>query len=177
MPTRWDLVEHRGATANQLRAHLQIVFPGRVAPEALHQRMDGAPYGNTRHDADAHAAVTLVSIWVLSALNTQIDNTADSMAEQFANHADAHIVASLPRAGTVRAAQILTEIGDSSGRVPAAESLACLPGFRPSTWRSGRVTTATLRWSPGKELRDALRDALCDFAGDCGRPNHWAEDR
>jgi transposase len=171
---RRDPVEHRVATANHPLAHLQIAFPGRVGAEVLHQWMDGAPGGKTRHDADAHAhaAVTLAFVAVLRALNTQIENTPDSMAEQIADHPDAHIVASLPRAGTVRAAQVLAEIGDSSGRVPAAESLACLTGVRPSTWRSGKVKAATLRWSPGKELRDAL----CDFAGDCGRPNHWAED-
>jgi transposase len=214
---RRDLVEHRVAAANQLRAHLQIVLPGivglfadldsqvslaflerfttqakadwltparlgawlakigysgKVAPEVLHQRLLAAPRGTTDPDAEAHAATTLAFVAVLRTLNTQIGVLADSIAEQLAVHPDAHIVTSLPRAGTLRAARLLAEIGDARGRFPTAESLACLAGVAPSTRQSGKVKAVTFRWSADKELRDAL----CDFAGDCRRANPWAED-
>jgi transposase len=214
---RRDLVEHRVAAANQLRAHLQIVFPGvvglfaaldsaislafierftsqtkadwltskrlgewlakqgysgKVAPEVLHQRLLAAPRGTTDLDADAHAATTLAFVAVLRTLNTQIQVLADNIAEQFEAHPDAHIVKSLPRAGTLRAARLLAEIGDARGRFPTADSLACLAGVAPSTRQSGKVKAVTFRWSADKELRDAL----CDFAGDCRRANPWAED-
>ena len=214
---RRDLVEHRVAAANQLRAHLQIVFPGvvglfadldsqtslaflerfttqakadwltparlgawlakigysgKVAPEILHQRLLDAPRGTTDVDADAHASTTLAFVAVLHTLNTQIAALADSIAEQLAVHPDAHIVKSLPRAGTLRAARLLAEIGDARGRFPTAESLACLAGVAPSTRQSGKVKAVTFRWSADKQLRDAL----CDFAGDCRRANPWAED-
>lgn len=214
---RRDLVEHRVAAANQLRAHLQIVFPGvvglfaaldsqvslaflerfttqakadwltpvrlgawltkigysgKVAPEVLHQRLLDAPRGTTDTDAEAHAATTLAFLAVLRTLNTQITALADSIAEQLAVHPDAHIVKSLPRAGTLRAARLLAEIGDARGRFPTADALACLAGVAPSTRQSGKIKAVTFRWSADKELRDAL----CDFAGDCRRANPWAED-
>lgn len=214
---RRDLVEHRVAAANQLRAHLQIVLPGivglfadldsqvslafverfttqakvdwltparlgawlskvgysgKVAPEVLHQRLLAAPRGTTDVDADAHAATTLVFVKVLRTLNTQIAVLADSIAEQFEAHPDAHIVKSLPRAGTLRAARLLAEIGDARGRFPTADALACLAGVAPSTRQSGKVKAVTFRWSADKQLRDAL----CDFAGDCRRASPWAED-
>ncbi len=214
---RRDLVEHRVAAANQLRAHLQIVFPGvvgmfsdldsaisltflerfttqaradwltvdrlaswltkqgysgKVAPHVLHQRLLAAPRGTTGAEAAAHAAVTSAFITVLHSLNTQIAALAETIAEQLKAHPDAHIVTSLPRAGTLRAARLLAEIGDARGRFPTADALACLAGVAPSTRQSGKVKTVTFRWSADKELRDAL----CDFAGDCRRTNPWAED-
>lgn len=214
---RRDLVEHRVAAANQLRAHLQIVLPGvvglfsdldsqvsltflerfttqakvdwltpprlgawlakqgysgRVAPEVLHGRMLAAPRGSTSPDAEDHAATTLAFVAVLRTLNIQIHALADSIAAQLDVHPDAHIVKSLPRAGTLRAARLLAEIGDARGEFPTADSLACLAGVAPSTRQSGKVKAVTFRWSADKELRDAL----CDFAGDCRRANPWAED-
>ncbi len=214
---RRDLVEHRVAAANQLRAHLQIVLPGvvglfsaldsqvslaflerfttqtkvdwltparlggwlskvgysgKVAPETLHQRLLAAPRGTTDTDTEPHAATTLAFVAVLRSLNTQIASLADSIAEQLEIHPDEHIVRSLPRAGTLRAARLLAEIGDARGRFPTAESLACLAGVAPSTRQSGKVKAVTFRWACDRELRDAL----CDFAGDCRRANPWAED-
>ena len=214
---RRDLVQHRVAAANQLRAHLQIVFPGvvglfaaldspvslaflerfstqakadwltphrldawltkigytgGVAPQALHQRLIAAPRGTTDTDAEAHAVTTLAFVALLRTLNTQIAALADTITEQLETHPDAHIVTSLPRAGTLRAARLLAEIGDARGRFPTPESLACLAGVAPSTRQSGKVKAVTFRWSADKELRDAL----CDFAGDCRRANPWAQD-
>jgi len=214
---RRDLVEHRVAAANQLRAHLQIVFPGvvglfadldsqislaflerfttqakadwlttdrltawlrkhgysgRVDPDVLHRRLLAAPRGTTDIDADIHAATTSAFAAVLRTLNTQISALADSIADQLDVHPDAHIVTSPPRAGTLRAARLLAEIGDARGRFPTPDSLACLAGVAPSTRQSGKTKAVTFRWSADKELRDAL----CDFAGDCRRANPWADD-
>jgi len=214
---RRDLVTHRVAAANQLRAHLQIVLPGvvglfaaldsqtslaflerfttqakvdwltpsrlgawltkigysgKVAPEMLHQRLLAAPRGTTDIDAEAHAATTLAFVAVLRSLNTQIAALTNSITDQFEVHPDAHIVKSLPRAGTLRAARLLAEIGDARGRFPTASALACLAGVAPSTRQSGKAKAVTFRWAADKELRDAL----CDFAGDCRRANPWADD-
>jgi transposase len=214
---RRDLVEHRVAAANQLRAHLQIVFPGavglfaaldsaislafierfttqdkadrltparlgtwlakqgysgRIAPEVLHARLLAAPRGITGPGTDAHSAVTLSFVAVLRALNTQIDVLADSITEQLETHPDAHIVKSLPRSGTLRAARLLAEIGDARGRFPTPDTLACLAGVAPSTRQSGKIKAVTFRWSADNQLRDAL----CDFAGDSRHANTWAAD-
>jgi transposase len=212
---RRDLVEHRVAAANQLRAHLQIVFPGATSlfaaidsaisltflerfttqakadwlspkrlstwlssvsytghtdPEILHTRLLAAPHGTTGAEAETHTVTTLAFVAILRSLNTQIEALASSIAEQLAIHPDAHIVTSLPRSGTLRAARLLAEIGDARGRFPTADSLACLAGVAPSTRQSGKVKAVTFRWGANKELRDAV----CDFAGGSRHANPWA---
>ncbi|SNT46886.1 Transposase IS116/IS110/IS902 family protein, partial [Asanoa hainanensis] len=98
-----------------------------------------------------------------NALETQI---ADTLAQ----HPDRDIFTSLPRAGTVRAARLLAEIGDARGRFPTPASLAGLAGVTPSTRQSGQVRVVTFRWAVDKQLRGAV----CDFAADSRHTNPWA---
>lgn len=215
---RKDLVEARVATANQLRAHLRVVFPGAVGlfrdidspislrflkrfpsesraawlserrlgawlvanhycgrkgPEVLYGRLHGAAHGTVGDEADVRAAVTLAFVAVLETLRAQIDELTTRIAELLEVHPDGQIFTSLPRAGTVRAAALLAEIGDCRARFPDADSLACLAGVAPSTRASGRHRAVTFRWSSDKKLREAL----CDFAGDSWQGNAWAEKR
>ena len=216
--TRKDLVETRVHVANQLRAHLQLVFPGAVglfadidspislaflgrfpsearaawlserrlgawlsaqgycgrkSPAELFARLRRAPSGSGGEEGDARGAVTLALVTVLRTLVDQIAELTARIAELLALHPDGTIFASLPRAGTVRAATLLAEIGDCRARFPDAESLCALAGVVPSTRRSGRFSATTFRWTCDKRLRDAL----CDFAGDSWRGNLWAEHR
>jgi transposase len=83
------------------------------------------------------------------------------------------VFASLPRAGTVRAARLLAEIGDVRGRYPTPEALTCLAGAAPSTRQSGKVKVVAFRWAVDKQLRGAV----IDFAGDSRHANPWAADR
>lgn len=215
---RKDLVETRVATANQLRAHLRIVFPGAVGlfrdidsaislrflerfpsatraawlsekrlaawlrangycgrknPDELYRRLAEAAHGTTGDEGDARAAITLAYLSVLKALRAQIDELDSRIAELLDAHPDAHIFRSLPRAGTIRAATLLAEIGDCRARFPDPESLTCLAGVAPSTRSSGRHRAVTFRWSSDKKLRDAI----CDFAGDTMRASPWADHR
>jgi transposase len=212
---RKDLVAHRVAACNQLRAHLQASFPGAVGlfadldspislaflarfdcqdradwlsgkrlaawlkgagycgrkdPAELHQRLTAAPRGATGDDGTARAHITRALLAVLTSLVTQIRALAAQIAEQLAMHADAHIFTSLPRAGTVRAARLLAEIGDCRQRFPDPESLMCLAGAAPSTRQSGKARSVTFRWAVDKQLRDAV----CDFAADSRHASPWA---
>ena len=214
---RKDLVGHRIALANQLRAHLQRAFPGavglfadidspinlrflarfdcqeradwlspkrlaawlasvgycgRVAPATLHARLAAAPRGAIGEEGAAQAHVTRALLAALTTLVEQIKALAEQIDEQLALHADAHVFTSLPRAGTVRAARLLAEIGDCRARFPTPESLACLAGVAPSTRQSGKHHAVGFRWAADKQLRDAI----CDFAGDSRRANPWAAD-
>ncbi|HEX2398942.1 MAG TPA: IS110 family transposase, partial [Mycobacterium sp.] len=211
---RKDLVAHRVAVANQLRAHLKIVFPGaiglfaaldspislafltrfdcqdradwlsvnrlgawlasigysgRTDASVLYARLTSAPRGTAGTD---HTATTAAFVALLCSLVTQIKALDDAIAEQLARHADAHIFTSLPRSGTVRAARVLSEIGDCRARFPTPESLACLAGVAPSTRQSGKIKHVGFRWAADKQLRDAVTD----FAGDSRRANPWAAD-
>jgi transposase len=215
--TRKDLVGHRVAVANQLRAHLRTVFPGavglfadldspislafltrfttqdradwlspkrlgawlasvgypgRVDPAVLHARLIAAPRGAIGDHGVAEAHTTLALVAVLTSLIDQIKNLTSQIEQQLNRHADAHIFTSLPRVARIRAARLLSEIGDCRARFPTPESLACLAGVAPSTRQSGKIRTIGFRWACDKNLRDAVTD----FAGDSRRANPWADD-
>jgi transposase len=212
---RKDLVVHRVALANQLRAHLQQVFPGAVGlfdevdnrislrflsrfdcqdradwltpkrlgiwlrsvaysgrstPEVLHGRLTSATRGVTGEQGVATAHITRALVAALSSLAEQIKVLSTRISEQLEAHADGHIFASLPRSGRIRAARLLSEIGDCRGRFPTPEALFCLAGVAPSTRKSGRVKIVSFRWAVDKQLRDAV----CDFANDSRHASPWA---
>ena len=123
-------------------------------------------------EAEARAAITLGLLAAIEAINTQIAALADRIEEQLDLHPDAAIFTSLPRAGKVRAARLLAEIGDARGRYTTPEALTCLAGVAPTTRQSGKVTVVAFRWAADKQLRDAV----CDFAGDSRHANPWAAD-
>jgi transposase len=214
---RKDLVGHRVAAANQLRAHLDSAMPGvvglfsaldapislaflarfstqdaldkltearlagwltrqrysgRTSAAVLLERIRTAPRGPAGKYAAGLAGITTALLATLSALVEQISILDKRIAAVFAAHPDRQIFAGLPKAGTLRAARLLAEIGDARGRFPTASSLACLAGAAPSTRHSGRSKVVTFRWAVDKNLRDAV----CDFAGDSFHANAWAHD-
>lgn len=215
---RKDMVEHRVAIANQLRAHLKIVFPGvvglfsdldspislrflqrfpstgkaqwlsekrltawlrtqgyggRRTAAALYRHLAEAPCGLAGDEGDARSTVTSAFVTILTALDTEIKQLNRRISDLLDAHPDGPIFRSLPRAGTVRAATLLAEIGDCRARFPEPEALASLAGVTPSTRASGKHRAVTFRWSANKKLRDAI----CDFAGDTRKGNEWARQR
>jgi transposase len=214
---RKDLVKHRVAAANQLRAHLRNVLPavvglfseldsaisltfltrfdtqdkldwltpkrlgdwlakqgysGGVDPAVLHQRILDAPRGASGTHGTAQTPITASYVALLRTLVQQIKALEKAIDRQLTAHADAHIFTSLPRAGRVRAARLLAEIGDCRGRFPTPESLTCLAGAAPSTRQSGKLRAVGFRWACDKQLRDAVTD----FAADTRLANPWAAD-
>jgi transposase len=213
---RKDLVAHRVAAANRLRAHLAVAFPaavglfseldgplslaflarfgsqdgaagldedamagwlstlparGNPAPAAvLCARLQAAPPGATGRDGAAQAGVTTALTATLTTLSAQIKALEIQIAGQLAAHPDSHIFTPLPRAGTLRAARLLAEIGDCRSRFPDPWSLAALAGVAPVTRQSGSHISRTFRWA----VSHPLRDAVCDFAGDSRHASAWA---
>lgn len=155
---RKDLVGHRVALANQLRAYLNAFYPapvgllheldgqmsikflsrfdcqdradwltpkrvasflagirycGSTTPEKMHARIAAVPRGAT---GDVGAAAVHVTRALLSALRCVVEQI-EVLTDQITEHVDAHVVTSLPCAGTLRAARLLAEIGDA-GPVP-----------------------------------------------------------
>jgi transposase len=140
--------------------------------DRLWDHLHDAPRGTTGHEAAARAEITLALVAALTGLRTQIKALEEQIADQLAHHPDAAIFTSLPKAGTVRAARLLAEIGDARGRFPTPEALACLAGATPSTKQSGKVKVVTFRWA----VDNQLRGAVVDFAGDSHHANPWAAD-
>jgi transposase len=140
--------------------------------DRLWDHLHDAPRGTTGDEAVARAEITLALVAALTSLRTQIKTLEHQIADQLAHHPDAAIFTSLPKAGTVRAARLLAEIGDARGRFPTPEALTCLAGAAPSTKQSGKVKVVTFRWAADKQLRGAV----IDFAGDSHHANPWAAD-
>src|SRR4029077_5404265 len=141
-------------------------YHGRISPAVLYERLSSAPGGATGEQAAASAQVTRALAAVLASLNTQIKALEAQIAGQLAAHADGHIFTSLPRSGTVRAARLLTEIGDCRARFPdpPTESGAPRPpppppravlsraGPAPPPRQSGKHKAVTFRWAVSKQL-------------------------
>jgi transposase len=81
------------------------------------------------------------------------------------------IFTSLPKAGHgVRAAALLSELGDVRTRFPDEEALAALAGVAPVTRASGKLRSVGFRWACDKKLRAAV----IDFADDSRHGSPWA---
>src|SRR6266545_4307919 len=193
---RRDLVAHRVAVANQPRAHLATAMPaavdlfadldspislrflarasysGHTSAQTLYGRISAAPRGATGTHGQALAGITRAYLATLTTITAQIHALKQQITQAFDAHPDKPVFAALPKAGTVRAARLLAEIGDARGRFPTPDSLACLAGAAPSTRQSGKVKIVAFRWAVDKQLRDAV----CDFAGDSRHANAWAAD-
>jgi len=86
--------------------------------DRLWAHLRDAPRGTTGDQAATRAEITLSLVATLSGLREQIAAVDKQIAVQPAAHPDAAIFTSLPKAGTVRAARLLAEIGDARGRYP-----------------------------------------------------------
>jgi transposase len=146
-------------------------YCGRTPTRVLLQRLQDAAAGLGGEHGHAAAHPTLAYVHTLDAIRTQIATLEAQIAEQLALHPDRAIFQSLPRAGRIRAAKLLVEIGDARGRFPTDASLAALAGAAPSTRQSGRHQVVTFRWACDKHLREAVMD----FAGDSRRASPWAQ--
>jgi len=147
-------------------------YPQPARAEQLHAHLVAATRGTVGDQADARAHITTALVAGLSALRAQIKALEEQIETQLHAHPDAVVFTSLPKAGIVRAARLLVEIGDCRGRYPTPESLTSLAGVTPSTRQSGKVRIVSFRWAVDKELRGAVTD----FAGDSHHANAWAAD-
>lgn len=147
-------------------------YCGHKTGSELHQRLVDAPRGLAGLEADARAVVTLALVDSIEQLNARIDDLERQIREALELHPDAHIFTSLPKAGIVRAATMLAEIGDARGRFPTDDALAALAGCAPSTRRSGKLHAVTFRFACDKKLRDAI----VNFADDSRHASPWAAD-
>lgn len=145
-------------------------YSGNKTGRQLHDHIVAAPRGLDGIEAETRATVTLALLDAIAELNDQIRVLQRQIREQLALHPDAHIFTSLPKAGTVRAATLLAEIGDARGRFPTDDALAALAGCAPSTRKSGKLHAVTFRFACDKKLRDAI----INFADDSRHASPWA---
>ncbi len=147
-------------------------YSGRTPAATFLQRLHSAPAGLTGTEANARRHVTLALLTAIDVIEAQAAELTRRIKEALGLHPDGEIFTSLPRAGQVRAAALLAEIGDARGRYPTWETLAAAAGACPVTYASGKHRGVSFRYAADSKLRRALTD----FADDSRHANPWAAD-
>jgi transposase len=147
-------------------------YPGRTPAVVFIDRLRTAPAGLTGIEAAARRHITLALLAAIDAIEAQAAELTGRIKAALAQHPDAPIFTSLPRAGQLRAAALLAEIGDARGRYPDAGALAAAAGVCPVTFESGKHRAVGFRYIADLKLRRALTD----FADDSRHANPWAAD-
>jgi transposase len=162
--------EHLGE--KRLAAFLaRHAYCGRRTPAQLLQRLRAAAVGRGGDlEAEARGELVLALVAVLDPLVAQIQRLTASVEHALLQHPDGPLVASLPRAGRVNAAQILAELGDERARFTHPDQLAAEAGVAPVTRASGKHRAVSFRWACNKRLRQAV---TC-FADNSRHSSPWA---
>ena len=104
----------------------------------------------------AYAAVVVGQIGIIGALNEQITQLQEVVAEHFGRHPDADIYLSQPGFGVVLAARALGEFGDDKKRFHDARDRKNYSGQSPITRASGKKTVVLARYATNRRLGAAL---------------------
>jgi len=147
-------------------------YCGRTPAAVFIDRLHTAAAGLTGVEAAARRHVTLALLAAIDAIEEQAAELGRRIKEALTLHPDAPIFTSLPRAGQLRAAALLAEIGDARGRYPDPDALAAAAGVCPVTFESGKHRAVGFRYIADLKLRRALTD----FADDSRHANPWAAD-
>src|ERR1700712_4155032 len=104
----------------------------------------------------AYAAVVIGPVGIITALNEQITQLQEVVAEHFGRHPAADIYLSQPGFGVVLAARALGEFGDDTKRFHDARARKNYSGQSPITRASGKKTIVMARYATNNRLCDAL---------------------
>lgn len=147
-------------------------YSGRRSPAELLERLRAAPAGvPAGPESEARRDTVLAMVKVLRALTQAIKDLDRSVAAHLDEHPDAEIFRSLPRSGTINAAQMLAEWGDCREAFDSPEAVAALCGATPVTKKSGKHEAVHFRWACNKRFRNAMTT----FADNSRRASPWAQ--
>jgi transposase len=149
-----------------------VGYTGGMPADVLFARLTDAAPGLKGAEGEARGAITLALVDTVETINSRITEIEERIGEVFVSHPDRVVFASLPRSGTVRAANLLAEIGDCRQKFPTDAALAALAGVSPSTRQSGKRGQTVFRWACNKKLRFAV----IDFANGSRAVDPWAAD-
>jgi transposase len=148
-------------------------YSGKKPAAVLLTRLRAAPAGTLDPVAcEGVRAAVLAQVGALTALNAAIKDLDRAIAERMDAHPDGKVFRSFPRAGTINAAQILAEWGDSRAAFDRPDAIAALAGITPVTKASGKHRSVSFRWACNKRLRVAITT----FAANSRFSSPWAAD-
>src|SRR6478752_6860825 len=117
----------------------------------------------------AYAAVVVGQVGIITALNVQIAQLDEVVAEHFGRHPAADIYLSQPGLGVVLAARVLGEFGDDTKRFSDVRARKNYSGQSPITRASGKKTIVMARYATNRRLGDALhQQAFSALSGSPG---------
>ena len=132
-------------------------YCGRRSAAELLERLPAAPSGHADEaEADAKGAVVDALAATLRTVVDHIAQLTSRIEHTIGELGDGQIIMSLPRAGRVCAAQILSELGDERARFPNDSQLAAEAGVAPVTYESGKHRSVVFRWACNHRLRCAV---------------------
>jgi hypothetical protein len=117
----------------------------------------------------AYAAIVTAQVRLIAALNVEVDQLGQVVAEHFGRHRDAERYLSQPGLGVVRGARILGEFGDDPHRYADAKARKNYAGTSPITRASGTRKVVLARYARNRRLSDAVQQwAFCAMRGSPG---------
>lgn len=132
-------------------------YSGRRSPDQLLERLHHAPSPARPLDAEIVRELVRAQTRLVRCLLQTIDALDHAIAAQLPAHPKAPIIQSLPRSGTISAAQLLAELGPILDRAPNAEKAAAEAGASPVTATTGkRRHGAHFRYATNPKPRQAL---------------------
>ena len=148
-------------------------YSGRRSPAALLERLHSVPDGiGDGPEAEARRDTVLGYVRVIRALNTSIKQLARSIAAHLGEHPDNEIFTTLPRSGSINAAQMLAEWGDCRAAYDSPDAVGALAGLAPVTKHSGKHHAVHFRWA----CNTRFRNAMTTFADNSRHASPWAAD-
>jgi transposase len=146
-------------------------YTGRRSPAELIERLRRSPAGIAAGaETAARKAAVGAYVGVIRSLNAAIKALDKEVAAQLGEHPDGEIFTSLPRSGSISAAQMLAEWGDCRQAYDSPDAVAALAGMSPVTRKSGKHKAVHFRWACNKNFRNAVHT----FADNSRHDSEWA---
>ncbi len=146
-------------------------YSGKKSAATLLTRLRAAPVGRAgKLEEQASGDLVLALTRVIAPLQEQIAILAARIETETERLDDGVLLMSLPYAGHLTAAKILSEVGNVRERFATAEQLAAEAGVAPVTKQSGRSRSMKFRWA----CNHRLRIAITLLADNSRRGSPWA---
>src|ERR671912_3057611 len=141
----------------------RIHYRGRTPVPVLWERIRTAPAAAiSASQATGRAVCVTALLDAIQACHGRERELEAEIIERLQAHADQAVFTSLPKAGRgIRAAALLSEIGDVRTRFPDEEALAALAGVAPVTRASGKLRSVGFPWASPWARSRASAGSIC----------------